>query len=98
LAAFVGVISIGREHSAGPNAPAAADGTDHRPGLPPILQHDGNLQPLDYGGPLVTLDGKVVGLNILRGSRTASYAIAADVIVPLLDAMKSGNPAPTTRP
>ena len=31
--------------------------------------------PADCGGPLVNLDGKVVGMNIARAGRTESYAI-----------------------
>jgi len=100
-AIFTGVISIGRERAVAvkPGAtPVGADGQDHQPSLSPILQHDGNLQLLDCGGPLVNLDGKVVGMNIMRGSRTASYAIPADVILSLLDGLKSGKSAPAAAP
>ena len=50
----------------------------------PALQHDTVLHPDQCGGPLVNLDGKVVGINIARASRVASYAIPADVVVPLI--------------
>lgn len=82
---FAAVVSIGRERAAKPIA-TTAPVTPSR-----VLQHDGNLPPADYGGPLVNLSGTVVGINIFRGSRTASYAIPGDVAIPLIDAMKSTN-------
>ena len=39
--------------------------------------HDTVLQATDCGGPVVNLDGQVVGLNIARADRTATYAIPA---------------------
>jgi len=35
--------------------------SDRRAGFPIILQHDSVLKPTDCGGPLVNLDGKVLG-------------------------------------
>ena len=46
----------------------------------------------------MNLDGKVAGLIFMHSSRTASYAIPADVIVPLLDTLKSGKSVPATGP
>ena len=40
-----------------------------------VMQHDTVVRPTDCGGPLVTLDGKLVGINIARGGRTESYAV-----------------------
>ncbi len=66
----------------------------HRTGFPMILQHDTVLRPVDCGGPLVDLDGKVIGINIARAGRTETFAIPAEVIKPLLDDLKSGKLAP----
>ena len=44
-------------------------------GFPIALQHDTVLRPTDCGGPVVDLDGRVVGFNIARAGRTESYAI-----------------------
>lgn len=72
--------------------------------FPAVLQHDTVLTPAMCGGPLVTLDGKAVGVNIARAGRVESYAVPADVIVALLPDLKSGKlapksqAAPTTRP
>jgi len=75
-------------------------------GFPAVIQHDTVLKPNECGGPVVTLDGKVIGLNIARGGRVESYAIPSDVINSLMPDLKSGKLAPrnqdggspTTRP
>jgi serine protease Do len=61
-----------------------------RGGFPVILQHDSVLKPRDCGGPLVDLDGKVIGINIARAGRTETYAIPADDVQALLPDLKSG--------
>jgi len=64
-------------------------------GYPVVLQHDAHVKnPNDCGGPLVDLDGKVIGINICRAGRTESWAVPAEVIVPLLPELKSGRVAP----
>jgi serine protease Do len=68
--------------------------SDRRTGFPTILQHDTILRPTDCGGPLVDLDGRVVGINIARAGRTETYAIPAEVIKPLLKDLRSGKLAP----
>jgi len=45
--------------------------------FPQVLQHDTPLCPEQCGGPLVNLNGEIVGINIARAGRTASYAIPA---------------------
>jgi serine protease Do len=65
-----------------------------RTGFPNILQHDSVLKPRDCGGPLVDLDGRVIGMNICRAGRTESYAVPAEVIQPLLPDLMSGRLAP----
>lgn len=47
-------------------------------GFPQVLQHDTPLLPEQCGGPLVDLNGNVIGVNIARGGRVASYAIPAN--------------------
>lgn len=54
-------------------------------GFPSVVQHDSVIRPRDCGGPVVGLDGKVVGINIARASRVASYAIPASTVRPALD-------------
>ena len=43
--------------------------------FPSVFQHDAPLFPEQCGGPVVDLDGKVIGVNIARNGRAASYAI-----------------------
>lgn len=60
-----------------------------RAGFPIILQHDSVLKPNDCGGPLVNLDGQVLGINIARAGRTESYAIPSEAVRPLLEKLKT---------
>ncbi len=57
-------------------------------GFKMALQHDTVLQPWQCGGPLVNLDGKVIGLNIARAGRVASYALTADLVQELAGKLK----------
>ncbi len=61
-----------------------------RTGFSLALQHDTVLQPNQCGGPVVDLDGKVVGINIARANRVASYALPTNVVRPILEKLKSG--------
>jgi serine protease Do len=63
--------------------------SDRRTGFPIVLQHDSVLKPTDCGGPLVNLDGQVVGINICRAGRTESYAIPSEAVRPLLEKLKT---------
>jgi serine protease Do len=72
--------------------------SQRRFGFPNILQHDSVVRPRDCGGPLVDLDGKVIGINIARAGRTESYAVPAEVIQPLLPELMSGRLAPRPEP
>lgn len=51
-----------------------------RNGFPMCFQHDAPLSPEDCGGPLVDLDGDIIGINIARASHSASLAIPVDVM------------------
>ncbi len=48
--------------------------------FPAVLQHDSQLYPEMAGGPLLDLDGNVVGVNIARSGRVESYAIPAATV------------------
>lgn len=52
--------------------------------FPWAMQHDSPLMPEQCGGPLVNLRGEVVGLNIARAGRTASYALTGEHLVETL--------------
>ncbi len=51
--------------------------SERRTNFPRVLQHDTSLAQRTVGGPLVTLDGNCVGMNIAFASRECSYAIPA---------------------
>src|SRR5262245_26000104 len=68
--------------------------SSRRTGYPTILQHDSVVKPVDCGGPIVDLEGKVIGINICRAGRTESWAVPSEVIRPLLAELKSGKLAP----
>lgn len=68
--------------------------SNRRDGFPTILQHDSVIKPEDCGGPLVDLEGNVIGLNISRAGRTESYAIPSEVIRAVLPDLISGKLAP----
>jgi serine protease Do len=42
-----------------------------------VLAHDAVLRPEEVGGPVVDIEGRVVGMNIARFDRTATHAIDA---------------------
>jgi serine protease Do len=65
-----------------------------RRGFPKILQHDTVLKPGDCGGPLVDLDGNVIGINIARAGRTESYAVPSEAVLPLLKKLSAGKLTP----
>ncbi len=46
--------------------------------FPEVLQHDIPLYPSDMGGPVTTLEGKVVGLNIARVDRVTTFALPVE--------------------
>ncbi|NOZ38750.1 MAG: serine protease, partial [Planctomycetes bacterium] len=65
--------------------------SQRRFGFPSAFQHDTVIKPSDCGGPVVDLDGKVVGFNLARAGRTETYAIPADVVAGLIEEMKRGS-------
>lgn len=71
--------------------------SDRRRGFEMVLQHDAEIRPEHCGGPLVNLKGEVIGINIARAGRIASYTLPSSLIRQKLAALKSGKlaPAPT---
>jgi serine protease Do len=51
-----------------------------RTGFPAIVAHDTVIRPTDCGGPLVDLNGRVLGINIARAGRTETWALPGDVV------------------
>ncbi|MFT5124249.1 MAG: S1-C subfamily serine protease [Kiritimatiellia bacterium] len=59
--------------------------SETRDDFPMALQHDMPLDPAQCGGPVVDLDGHVLGINIARAGRVKTYAIPSDKIAELLN-------------
>jgi serine protease Do len=59
--------------------------SERRTGFPMAIQHDSLLKPKECGGPIVDLNGKVVGLNIARAGRVESYALPAATVRETVD-------------
>jgi serine protease Do len=64
--------------------------SERRTGFPIALQHDSDLKASQCGGPLVDIEGRVIGINIARGGRTDTYAIPAETILTLLPDLMKG--------
>jgi serine protease Do len=64
-------------------------------GFQNVMQHDTVLLPHQCGGPIVDVEGNVVGLNIARGGRVSSYAYHAKNLEPAIRDMMTrvGGPA-----
>lgn len=65
-----------------------------RTGFPRVIQHDTVVAPKDCGGPLVDLNGKVVGLNIARAGRVETWALVDEDIEPVFKDLKAGKYPP----
>jgi len=65
-----------------------------RTGFPSILQTDMILDPEKCGGPVVDLDGNVLGINIARAGRVETWILPGEVIRPLLNDLKAGKYPP----
>lgn len=65
-----------------------------RDGFPLAFQHDSVLDPQDCGGPVVDLDGRVIGLNIARSGRVKSYALPMSMVADVFERLATGEFSP----
>ena len=61
--------------------------SERRDNFPRVLQHDTPLTKVSVGGPLLTIKGECVGMNIARASRVATYAIPAKELGEIIERM-----------
>jgi serine protease Do len=66
------------------------DLSGRRTGFPSVLQTDMVIEPKNCGGPIVDLDGKVLGISIARAGRVETWILPSETIRPLLADLKSG--------
>jgi serine protease Do len=62
--------------------------SERRTGFPRVIAHDVVILPNQCGGPLIDMDGTVIGVNIARALRVATYAIPADTLQQLVREMR----------
>jgi serine protease Do len=72
----------------------AGELSSRRTGFPKVIMHDTSIKPTECGGPLVDLDGKVLGINIARAGRVETWALPADIIKPIYAELKAGKYPP----
>jgi len=68
--------------------------SQRRKDFPLAIQTDLMLDRATCGGPLVDLDGQVVGINIARAGRVDSLALPINIVLPVVDRLKTGEFAP----
>lgn len=62
--------------------------------FPAVIQHDTVVRPIDCGGPVVDLSGKIIGVNIAHAGRTETYCLPTDVVVMSMYELMSGRLSP----
>jgi serine protease Do len=68
-----------------------------RTGFPAVIQHDAVVRPADCGGPLVDLDGRVLGINIARAGRVETWALPGDVVAAAMKELKADRQTISTK-
>jgi serine protease Do len=64
--------------------------SERRFGFGEVVVHDTLIKPEQCGGPLINLDGRLVGINIARSLRVATFAIPAEQVRSFVNAARPG--------
>ncbi|WP_386818836.1 trypsin-like peptidase domain-containing protein [Luteolibacter algae] len=69
------------------NDQMSGDYSKRRSGFPRIIQHDILANSHTMGGPVIDLDGRMVGMNIARANRAETFAIPVEEVRKLAKGM-----------
>ena len=69
---------------------ADADGESSWASVDEVLEHTANTLPGNSGGPIITPDGAVVGINYAGNQLGQHFAISADLARPIVDRLSGG--------
>jgi len=58
-------------------------------GYEEVFSHDGHVDPDECGGPLLDLNGRVIGINIARAGRTETLALPVNVVEKAMERLQS---------
>jgi serine protease Do len=64
------------------------DLSERTDGYEEVFSHDGQVDPEECGGPLLDLNGRVIGINIARAGRTETLALPAYLVYRALERMQ----------
>jgi serine protease Do len=69
-----------------------ADGESNWASVNQVIEHDATINPGHSGGPLVSEDGQVVGVNYASYAAAGQFfAIGRDTTLPIINQLKAGN-------
>lgn len=71
--------------------------SERRDGFKQVFAHDANVKAGDCGSPVFDLEGKFLGLNIARFSRTTALALPANVVIQFVKANVNSGAAGATK-
>lgn len=69
------------------NDQMSGDFSKRRSGFPRVIQHDILANSQTMGGPVIDLQGRLVGMNIARANRAETFAIPVEELRELAEAM-----------
>jgi serine protease Do len=62
-----------------------------RTGFPMVLQHETTLSRRTVGGPIFTLDGEFVGMNIAAANRVEVFAIPVEELAKIVEGFQKSS-------